>query len=250
MADPVHALARALQAAVTAAFGAEHAAVDPSLRRSTHADYQANAAMALGKRLGRPPREVAAAIVAALALDGICRKVEIAGPGFVNLALEDAYLTRELAETAGGGRLRDRARGCSRDGDRRLLRPQRREGDARRPPPRHDHRRRPRARARGARPPRDPPEPPRRLGHAVRHADRAHARSRRGRGLAGALGRRSRRVLPAGARQVRRRPGVRRALAPAGRAAAGRRRADPRALAAARARVDALLRVGLPPASA
>ncbi|WP_437325498.1 arginine--tRNA ligase [Sorangium sp. So ce381] len=105
MADPVHALARALQAAITAAFGAEHAAVDPSLRRSTHADYQANAAMALGKRLGRPPREVAAAIVAALQLDGICRKVEIAGPGFVNLTLEDAYLTRELAETAGGGRL-------------------------------------------------------------------------------------------------------------------------------------------------
>ncbi|WP_437545969.1 arginine--tRNA ligase [Sorangium sp. So ce367] len=105
MADPVHALARALQAAITAAFGAEHAAVDPSLRRSTHADYQANAAMALGKRIGKPPREVAAAIVAALQLDGICRKVEIAGPGFVNLTLEDAYLTRELAETAGGGRL-------------------------------------------------------------------------------------------------------------------------------------------------
>ncbi|WP_437853716.1 arginine--tRNA ligase [Sorangium sp. So ce363] len=105
MADPVHALARAFKAAITAAFGEEHAAVDPSLRRSTHADYQANAAMALGKRLGRPPREVAAAIVAALELDGICRKVEIAGPGFVNLTLEDAYLTRELAETAGGGRL-------------------------------------------------------------------------------------------------------------------------------------------------
>ncbi|WP_437277387.1 arginine--tRNA ligase [Sorangium sp. So ce375] len=105
MADPVHALARALQAAITAAFGAEHAAADPSLRRSTHADYQANAAMALGKRLGKPPREVAAAIVAALQLDGICRKVEIAGPGFVNLTLEDAYLTRELAETASGGRL-------------------------------------------------------------------------------------------------------------------------------------------------
>ncbi|WP_434043514.1 MULTISPECIES: arginine--tRNA ligase [Sorangium] len=105
MADPVHALARALQAAITAAFGAEHAATDPSLRRSAHADYQANAAMALGKRLGRPPREVAAAIVAHLEVGGICRKVEIAGPGFVNLTLDDAYLTGELAETAGGGRL-------------------------------------------------------------------------------------------------------------------------------------------------
>ncbi len=105
MADPVHALSRAVQAAITAAFGAEHAATDPSLRRSAHADYQANAAMALGKRLGKPPREVAAAIVAALPASGICRKVEIAGPGFVNLTLDDAYLTRELADTAGSGRL-------------------------------------------------------------------------------------------------------------------------------------------------
>ncbi|WP_437997525.1 arginine--tRNA ligase [Sorangium sp. So ce185] len=105
MADPVHVLSRAFQEAITAAFGAEHAGADPSLRRSSHADYQANAAMALGKRLGRPPREVAAAIVGALQLGGICRKVEIAGPGFVNLTLEDAYLTRELADTASGGRL-------------------------------------------------------------------------------------------------------------------------------------------------
>ncbi|XXT18107.1 arginine--tRNA ligase [Sorangium sp. So ce429] len=105
MADPVHALSRALQAAISAAFGAEHAATDPSLRRSSHADYQANAAMALGKRLGKPPREVAAAIVAQLEVGGICRKVEIAGPGFVNLTLDDVYLMGELAETAGGGQL-------------------------------------------------------------------------------------------------------------------------------------------------
>jgi arginyl-tRNA synthetase len=105
MADPVHALSRALKAAIVAAFGDEHAATDPSLRRSSHADYQANAAMALGKRLGKPPREVAAAIVAALDVSGLCRKVEIAGPGFVNLTLDDAYLARELADTAQGGRL-------------------------------------------------------------------------------------------------------------------------------------------------
>ncbi|WP_438005871.1 arginine--tRNA ligase [Sorangium sp. So ce321] len=105
MADPVHALSRALQAAIIAAFGAEHAATDPSLRRSSHADYQANAAMALGKRLGKPPREVAAAIVARLEVGGICRKVEIAGPGFVNLTLDDAYLMGELAETASSGQL-------------------------------------------------------------------------------------------------------------------------------------------------
>ncbi len=47
MADPVLTLSAAFAAAITAAFGAEHAATDPAIRRSTHADYQANAAMAL-----------------------------------------------------------------------------------------------------------------------------------------------------------------------------------------------------------
>jgi arginyl-tRNA synthetase len=99
MADPILALSRAFQAAIAAAFGEEHASTDPALRRSNHADFQANAAMALGKRLGRPPREVATAILRELKLDGICKKVEIAGPGFVNLTLEDAYVARELADT-------------------------------------------------------------------------------------------------------------------------------------------------------
>jgi arginyl-tRNA synthetase len=104
MADPVHALARAFEAAIASALGADHAGTDPALRRSAHADYQANVAMALGKRLKKPPREVAAAIAAALPVtpggDGLLAKVEVAGPGFVNVTLGDAYLARELAETA------------------------------------------------------------------------------------------------------------------------------------------------------
>ena len=63
MADPVLTLSRAFAAAITAAFGAEHAATDPAIRRSSHADYQANAAMALAKRVGKPPRVAAAAIL-------------------------------------------------------------------------------------------------------------------------------------------------------------------------------------------
>ena len=66
-----------------------------------------------------------------------------------------------------------------RDRDRRhrLLRAERREGDARRAPAHDDHRRRARAHARALGHEVDPPEPHRRLGHAVRHADRAPARS-------------------------------------------------------------------------
>ena len=99
MADPLLTLTRAFEAAIAAAFGAEHAATDPMIRRSQHADYQANAAMALGKKLGRPPRVVAEAIQAALKLDDVCSKIEIAGPGFLNLTLRDDYVARELAAT-------------------------------------------------------------------------------------------------------------------------------------------------------
>ena len=100
MADPVLTLSRAFAAAITAAFGAEHAATDPAIRRSTHADYQANAAMALAKRVGKPPRVAAAAILEHLHLEDVCDKVEIAGPGFFNLHLKAEYLDRELGETA------------------------------------------------------------------------------------------------------------------------------------------------------
>ena len=105
MADPILVLNRAFETAIAAAFGAEHASTDPAIRRSNHADYQANAAMALGKRVGRPPRDVAAAIVKELPLAGIAAKVEIAGPGFINITLEDAYVARELADTARDARL-------------------------------------------------------------------------------------------------------------------------------------------------
>jgi arginyl-tRNA synthetase len=59
-------------------------------------DYQANMAMALGKRLGKPPREVAAAIVERLDVAELCEAPEIAGPGFINLRLKDAWIAGVL----------------------------------------------------------------------------------------------------------------------------------------------------------
>ncbi|MCC6555736.1 MAG: arginine--tRNA ligase [Polyangiaceae bacterium] len=105
MADLLLTLTRALQAALADAFGAEHAGADPALRRSTHADYQANVAMALAKQLRRPPREVASAIVERLRLEDTCSAISIAGPGFINLTLRDERLSRDLAELAQGDRL-------------------------------------------------------------------------------------------------------------------------------------------------
>jgi arginyl-tRNA synthetase len=68
-------------------------------------DYQANLAMPLGKRLGRPPREVAAEIVSGLELDDLCTKPEIAGPGFINLRIRDAWLAAALRKAVGDERL-------------------------------------------------------------------------------------------------------------------------------------------------
>jgi arginyl-tRNA synthetase len=60
--------------------------------------------MALAKRLGRPPREVAQEIVTALDIAGVA-SVEIAGPGFLNLTLETPFLDQQLRELIGDPRL-------------------------------------------------------------------------------------------------------------------------------------------------
>lgn len=62
-------------------------------------DYQANFAMPLGKRLSRPPRELAAEIVARVALDDLCEAPEVAGPGFINLRFRDESLSGALVAT-------------------------------------------------------------------------------------------------------------------------------------------------------
>ncbi len=60
-------------------------------------DYQANCAMPLGKKLGKPPREIAASLVDSLDISDLCEKVEVAGPGFINLTLSDAWLKERLS---------------------------------------------------------------------------------------------------------------------------------------------------------
>src|ERR1700750_2453799 len=59
-------------------------------------DYQANCAMPLGKRLGKPPREIAGQILAALDVAEFCETPQIAGPGFINVRLKDDWLSAEL----------------------------------------------------------------------------------------------------------------------------------------------------------
>ena len=59
--------------------------------------YQANGVMGAAKKLGKNPREVAASLIAALDLNEIAT-ASIAGPGFINLALEPAFIAKELSK--------------------------------------------------------------------------------------------------------------------------------------------------------
>lgn len=59
-------------------------------------DYQLNCAMPLGKKLKRPPREIAEEILAGVDLEGFCEKAEIAGPGFINLTLHPDLLKAHI----------------------------------------------------------------------------------------------------------------------------------------------------------
>nr|WP_314265902.1 arginine--tRNA ligase [uncultured Moellerella sp.] len=55
-------------------------------------DYQANGVMGAAKKMAIPPRQLAEAIIAQLDLEGIASKVEIAGPGFINIFLESTWI--------------------------------------------------------------------------------------------------------------------------------------------------------------
>ncbi|RIK84627.1 MAG: arginine--tRNA ligase [Planctomycetota bacterium] len=85
-----------LDLAGDAATAAELAALVLPSQDPKFGDYQANCAMPLGKRLGKPPREVAAALVERLDLADLCEPPQIAGPGFINLTLRDDWIVARL----------------------------------------------------------------------------------------------------------------------------------------------------------
>jgi arginyl-tRNA synthetase len=65
-------------------------------RNREHGDFACNVAMPLAKKAGKPPRDLAAAIIAALPANTLIAKVEIAGPGFINFFLTDAAWHDEI----------------------------------------------------------------------------------------------------------------------------------------------------------
>jgi arginyl-tRNA synthetase len=68
-------------------------------------DYQFNGAMALAKKLGKNPRQIAEDIVAHLDLTGVVTKAEIAGPGFINLWINPLWIAEQCQHALGDERL-------------------------------------------------------------------------------------------------------------------------------------------------
>jgi arginyl-tRNA synthetase len=69
-----------------------------------HGDYATNAALRLAPERRRPPRELAEEIATVARGLGAVAGAEVAGPGFVNLRLADAWFGDALAEVAAAGR--------------------------------------------------------------------------------------------------------------------------------------------------
>jgi arginyl-tRNA synthetase len=95
--DKVHAANRELVAAgmLPAGIDRSRIVVEPP-REAAHGDMATNAAMVLAKDAGREPRELAEAMVGKLRTDDLIAKVEVAGPGFINLTLRPAAWTGAL----------------------------------------------------------------------------------------------------------------------------------------------------------
>ncbi|NJD00538.1 arginine--tRNA ligase [Candidatus Erwinia dacicola] len=72
---------------------------EPQVRQSAKAqfgDYQANGMMVVAKSLGMPPRQLAKKVLEQLDLTGIAQKVEIAGPGFINIFLDPVWIASQI----------------------------------------------------------------------------------------------------------------------------------------------------------
>jgi arginyl-tRNA synthetase len=108
--DSIAELRDAVQAAARALRDGEPTVPAPTLDRPPKpelGDYSSNAAMLLAGGLGEGPRAVAERLREALQADlggsGALERIEVAGPGFVNLFLSDAWYQRALAALLAAG---------------------------------------------------------------------------------------------------------------------------------------------------
>ena len=107
----VSGLARQVEEAVSAALRRvrpELAGADPLVRRSDHADFQSNAALASAKRVKARPAALAAELAQVLSdagESGPIADVAVSGPGFLNITTTDGALWRQVGWRLAGERL-------------------------------------------------------------------------------------------------------------------------------------------------
>ncbi|HEU4735524.1 MAG TPA: arginine--tRNA ligase [Solirubrobacterales bacterium] len=108
-ADPIAALRSAVDAASRFLREGEASGPEPTLERPPKAelgDYSSNAAMLLAAPLGENPRDVAARLAERLSAElgeGTVERIEVAGPGFVNFFLADAWYREAMVSLAAAG---------------------------------------------------------------------------------------------------------------------------------------------------
>jgi arginyl-tRNA synthetase len=103
MSDPLASLSTLL-APLFANFNGG-APADPTVRPSDRADAQINGALALAKRLGENPRDLAQQVVESGVLTDVAADVEVAGPGFINVTFSSSFLESQLAAVVQDKRL-------------------------------------------------------------------------------------------------------------------------------------------------
>ena len=104
-------LENAFRTAIRSAFGIDADPLVGVAQNEKFGDYQSNAAMGLAKQVSEQtgqktnPRAVAEQIKAKLDLSGIATEISIAGPGFINVRLDPAWLSKQLRTVAADPRL-------------------------------------------------------------------------------------------------------------------------------------------------
>ena len=103
MSDPIATITNLLDPIFAELNGG--APADPAVRPSDRADAQINGALALAKKIGSNPREIAQRVVDSGVLDGVAGDLEVAGPGFINVTFSPAFLAAQLGDIAADDRL-------------------------------------------------------------------------------------------------------------------------------------------------
>jgi arginyl-tRNA synthetase len=100
--DTLDRVRTAALALLPAGTDASRVSVEPP-RDPSHGDIATNAAMVLAKGAGKNPRELAQSIAAVLRTDETIAKVDVAGPGFINMTLKPVVWVQELRRAVATG---------------------------------------------------------------------------------------------------------------------------------------------------